>query len=50
MLNATLVKWVSSKLNEEGHDEVIDPTLDSKYKEEISKLLNLGFFVQGHFL
>jgi serine/threonine protein kinase len=37
-----LVKWVSSKLNEEGHDQVIDATLDSKYKEEISKVLSLG--------
>lgn len=38
-----LVKWVSSKLNEEELDQVIDPTLDySKYKEEINKVLKLG--------
>lgn len=38
-----LVKWVSSKLNEEELDQVIDQTLDySKYEEEINKVLKLG--------
>lgn len=37
-----LVKWVSSKLNEDGQDQVIDLNLDSKYKEEISKVLKVG--------
>ncbi|RDX63359.1 Receptor-like protein kinase HSL1, partial [Mucuna pruriens] len=37
-----LVKWVSSALEKEGVDKVIDPTLDSKYREEISKVLSVG--------
>lgn len=37
-----LVKWVSSTLNQEGQEQVIDQTLDSKYKEEISKVLSVG--------
>ncbi|CAJ1978888.1 unnamed protein product [Sphenostylis stenocarpa] len=37
-----LVKWVSSALEHEGLDHVIDPTLDSKYREEISKVLSVG--------
>lgn len=37
-----LVKWVSSTLNQKGIDQVIDPCLDSKYKEEISKVLSVG--------
>ncbi|KAG5149901.1 hypothetical protein JHK82_016782 [Glycine max] len=37
-----LVKWVSSMLEHEGLDHVIDPTLDSKYREEISKVLSVG--------
>ncbi|XP_027345958.1 receptor-like protein kinase HSL1 [Abrus precatorius] len=37
-----LVKWVSSALENEGMDHVIDPTLDSKYMEEISKVLNVA--------
>nr|KYP58792.1 Receptor-like protein kinase HSL1 [Cajanus cajan] len=37
-----LVKWVSSALEHEGLDHVIDPTLDSKYREEINKVLSIG--------
>ncbi|KAJ1375239.1 Receptor-like protein kinase HSL1 [Sesbania bispinosa] len=38
-----LVKWVTSTLDEEGENQVIDPTLDSKCREEISKVLSVGF-------
>ncbi|XP_061352364.1 receptor-like protein kinase HSL1 [Gastrolobium bilobum] len=37
-----LVKWVSSTLEKEGLDHVIDPILDSKYSEQISKVLSVG--------
>ena len=37
-----LVKWVSSTIEQTGEDQVIDPTLDVKYKEEISKVLSIG--------
>ncbi|GMY10218.1 Receptor-like protein kinase HSL1 [Fagus crenata] len=37
-----LVKWVWMKLTENGIDHVIDPILDSKYKQEISKVLDIG--------
>lgn len=37
-----LVKWVCSTLEQKGLNHVIDPTLDSKYKEEISKVLRVG--------
>lgn len=37
-----LVKWVCSTLEHKGMDHVIDPTLDSKYKEEINKVLSVG--------
>lgn len=37
-----LVKWVSTTLNQKGADQVIDPCLDSKYKEQISKVLSIG--------
>ena len=37
-----LVKWVSSMLEQKGLDYVIDPTLDSKCREEISKVLSVG--------
>ncbi|MED6176900.1 hypothetical protein PIB30_092760 [Stylosanthes scabra] len=37
-----LVKWVSCLLEQNGMDHVIDPSLDSKYREEISKVLNVG--------
>ncbi|RYR68704.1 hypothetical protein Ahy_A03g015187 [Arachis hypogaea] len=38
-----LVKWVSSLLEQKGMDHVIDPALDSTYKEEISKVLSVRF-------
>ncbi|KAK7263696.1 hypothetical protein RJT34_31290 [Clitoria ternatea] len=37
-----LVKWVSFALEQGGLDHVIDPMLDSKYREEISKVLSVG--------
>ena len=37
-----LVKWVSTTMNQKGMDQVIDPCLDSKYKEEMKKVLNVG--------
>ncbi|XP_061363667.1 receptor-like protein kinase HSL1 [Gastrolobium bilobum] len=37
-----LVKWVYLTLDEKGQDQVIDPTLDLKYGEEINKVLSLG--------
>ncbi|MED6137317.1 hypothetical protein PIB30_063871 [Stylosanthes scabra] len=37
-----LVKWVSSTLEQSGEDEVIDPTMDVKYKGEIIKVLSIG--------
>ncbi|RDY12408.1 Receptor-like protein kinase HSL1, partial [Mucuna pruriens] len=37
-----LVKWVSSTLDQKGQDQVIDPTLDIQYKEDITKVLSVG--------
>ncbi|KAL6206636.1 hypothetical protein ACLB2K_023884 [Fragaria x ananassa] len=37
-----LVKWVCTTLDQKGVDHVIDPKLDSCYKEEICKVLNIG--------
>ncbi|XP_027341299.1 receptor-like protein kinase HSL1 [Abrus precatorius] len=37
-----LVKWVSSTLDQKGQDQVIDPTLDFQYREEIIKVLSVG--------
>ncbi|CAN8291005.1 unnamed protein product [Cochlearia groenlandica] len=37
-----LVKWVCATLDQKGVDHVIDAKLDSCYKEEISKILNIG--------
>ncbi|KAG4978363.1 hypothetical protein AAZX31_13G276800 [Glycine max] len=37
-----LVKWVQSTLDQKGLDEVIDPTLDIQFREEISKVLSVG--------
>ncbi|KAG2397148.1 Receptor-like protein [Vigna angularis] len=37
-----LVKWVSSALEHEGVDHVVDPTLDYRFREEISKVLSVG--------
>lgn len=37
-----LVKWVSSALEHEEVDDVVDPTLDYKFREEISKVLSVG--------
>ncbi|KAL4328078.1 hypothetical protein HN51_035343 [Arachis hypogaea] len=38
-----MVKWVSSLLEQKGMDHVIDPALDSTYREEISKVLSVRF-------
>uniref|UniRef100_A0A2N9ELU1 non-specific serine/threonine protein kinase n=1 Tax=Fagus sylvatica TaxID=28930 RepID=A0A2N9ELU1_FAGSY len=37
-----LVKWVCTTLDQKGIDHIIDPMLDSKYKTEISKVLDIG--------
>ncbi|CAA2988167.1 receptor kinase HSL1 [Olea europaea subsp. europaea] len=37
-----LVKWVCTILDQKGLDHVIDPKLDSCFKDEISKVLNIG--------
>ncbi|KAL4597008.1 hypothetical protein ACB092_12G204800 [Castanea dentata] len=42
-----LVKWVSTTIDQKGIDHVIDPTLESKYKEEISKILDIGLLCAG---
>ena len=41
------VKWVSTTLNQKGIDHVIDPKLESKYKEVISKILDIGLLCTG---
>ncbi|OMO56945.1 hypothetical protein COLO4_35527 [Corchorus olitorius] len=37
-----LVKWVCSTYDEKGADQVIDPRLDSTYKKEICRVLEIG--------
>ncbi|KAL8507051.1 hypothetical protein ACS0TY_017799 [Phlomoides rotata] len=37
-----LVKWVCTILDQNGIDSVIDPKLDSFYKDEIGRVLNIG--------
>ncbi|XP_076924794.1 uncharacterized protein LOC143587378 [Bidens hawaiensis] len=37
-----LVKWVCTTLDQKGVDAVFDPKLDSCFKEEICKVLNIG--------
>ncbi|KAH0701514.1 hypothetical protein KY285_015792 [Solanum tuberosum] len=37
-----LVKWVCATLDQKGIDHVIDPKLDSCFKEDISKVLKIG--------
>ncbi|XP_071714800.1 uncharacterized protein [Rutidosis leptorrhynchoides] len=37
-----LVKWVCTSLDQKGLDDVLDPKLDSCFKEEICKVLNVG--------
>ncbi|KAF9679214.1 hypothetical protein SADUNF_Sadunf07G0116700 [Salix dunnii] len=37
-----LVKWVCTTLDQSGMEHVIDPKLDSRYKDEISKVLDVG--------
>ncbi|KAM4103945.1 hypothetical protein ACJW30_06G117300 [Castanea mollissima] len=37
-----LVKWVSTTIDQKGIDHVLDPTLESKYKEVIGKILDIG--------
>ena len=40
--DVSFIKWVSTTLNQKGIDHVIDPILDSRYKEVISKILDIG--------
>lgn len=42
-----LVKWVCTTLDQKGVDHVIDSKLDSKYKEEIGKVLDIGLMCTG---
>ncbi|KAL0363420.1 UNVERIFIED_CONTAM: Receptor-like protein kinase HSL1 [Sesamum calycinum] len=37
-----LVKWVCTTLDQKGIDHVIDPKLDSCFKDEICRVLNVG--------
>ncbi|XP_021907621.1 receptor-like protein kinase HSL1 [Carica papaya] len=37
-----LVKWVCTNLDQKGVDNVIDPKLESCFKEDICKVLNIG--------
>ncbi|KAM1033119.1 hypothetical protein TB2_036151 [Malus domestica] len=37
-----LVKWVCTTLDQKGVDNVVDPKLESCYKEEVCKVLNIG--------
>lgn len=37
-----MVKWVCATYNQKGADQVIDPRLDSMYKEEICRVLDIG--------
>ncbi|KAF8409188.1 hypothetical protein HHK36_005262 [Tetracentron sinense] len=37
-----LVKWVCTTLDQQGVDQVLDLKLDSCFKEEISRVLNIG--------
>ncbi|CAN0915211.1 Receptor-like protein kinase HSL1 [Linum grandiflorum] len=37
-----LVKWVYSILDQKGVDQVIDPKLDSRFKDEICRVLDVG--------
>lgn len=37
-----LVKWVCTTLDQKGVEHVIDPNLDSCFKDEICRVLNIG--------
>lgn len=37
-----LVKWVCTTLDQKGADQVLDPKLDSCFKDEICRVLNIG--------
>lgn len=37
-----IVKWVCTTLDQKGVDHVIDPKLDSCFKDEICRVLNVG--------
>ncbi|XP_057498333.1 receptor-like protein kinase HSL1 [Actinidia eriantha] len=37
-----LVKWVCTTLDQKGLDDVLDPKLDSCFKDELRKVLNIG--------
>lgn len=37
-----LVRWVCATLDQKGIDHVIDPKLDSCFKDDICKVLNIG--------
>lgn len=37
-----LVKWVCTTIDQKGVDHVLDSSLDSCFKEEICKVLNIG--------
>ncbi|XP_075513707.1 receptor-like protein kinase HSL1 [Primulina tabacum] len=37
-----LVKWVCTTLHQKGGDQVLDPKIDSCFKDEICRVLNIG--------
>ncbi|KAE8730343.1 Receptor-like protein kinase HSL1 [Hibiscus syriacus] len=37
-----MVTWISSTYNRKGAEQIIDPRLDSTYKEQICRLLDIG--------
>ena len=42
-----LVKWVSTTIDQKGIDHVVDSKLESKYKEEIRQILDIGLLCAG---
>ncbi|XP_039034956.1 receptor-like protein kinase 5 [Hibiscus syriacus] len=44
-----MVKWVCSAYNQNGVEQVIDPRLDSTYKEQICRVLDIGILCTNDF-
>ncbi|KZV57563.1 hypothetical protein F511_03023 [Dorcoceras hygrometricum] len=42
-----LAKWVRTTLDQKGVDQVLDPKLDSCFKDEICRVLNIGLLCTG---
>ncbi|XP_060188063.1 receptor-like protein kinase HSL1 [Lycium barbarum] len=43
-----LATWVLTTLNEKGVDQLLDPNLNSSFKEHICKVLDIGLFCLNH--